>query len=261
MDVPVLLASAGGDGSASEATLHCGPDLEEALDTLLAMERHGADGREILAQAVREVLPGRLALVSAFGAESAVLLSIVAEIDRSVPVIFLETGKHFAETLAYRDALAAHLGLTDVRDVAPRATALRDQDPTGDLWYYDQDACCRLRKVVPLERALSGFDGWISGRKRFQASTRAQLRFVERASDRLKLNPLADWNAQQIESEMQRRGLPRHPMVERGYPSIGCSVCTRSVAAGEDHRSGRWASSPKVECGIHNAPAQAPVTS
>lgn len=261
MDVPASLASAFGDVTASGDVLDRDLELERAFESLFAMERDGANGREILARAVRDVLPGRLALVSSFGAESAVLLSITAEIDCSVPVIFLETGKHFAETLDYRDALASHLGLTDVRDVAPRTAAVRDQDPTGDLWYYDQDACCRLRKVAPLERALSPFDGWISGRKRFQATTRTELRFVERAQDRLKLNPLADWDIQRIGSEMQRRGLPRHPLVERGYPSIGCSVCTRSVGPGEDHRAGRWASSPKVECGIHNAPLQPPARS
>jgi phosphoadenosine phosphosulfate reductase len=227
------------------------PDLDEVFTTLRQMEQDGADGREILGHAVTGPLRGRIAIVSSFGAESAVLLSVAAAIDASVPVIFLETGKHFPETLAYREALSAHLGLTDVRDVAPRPHAVREQDPDGELWYYDQDACCHLRKVAPLERALAPFESWISGRKRFQASSRAALRFVERERGRLKLNPLADWDAARIEQELASRALPRHPLVTRGFPSIGCSVCTRSVAAGEDSRAGRWAGSRKVECGIH----------
>ena len=226
---------------------------DDALALLGAMERDGADGREILRHAIHGTLRNRIAIVSSFGAESAILLAVVAEIDPSVPVIFLETGKHFPETLAYREALARMLGLTDVRDVTPGERALRDQDPTGELWYYDQDACCRLRKVGPLEWALAPFDAWISGRKRFQAATRSALRIVEHDGVRLKINPLADWDAERIRLEIEQRGLPQHPLVAKGYPSIGCSVCTRSVAPGEDSRAGRWAGSSKVECGIHAA--------
>ncbi len=234
-----------------------GPDLDTVFESLLGMEAEGAGGREILRRALTGSLRGRIAIVSSFGAESALLLSVVAELDRSVPVIFLETGKHFPETLAYRVALSAHLGLTDVRDVGPRPVALGEQDPDGELWYYDPDACCHLRKVAPLERALAPFDAWISGRKRFQAATRAGLRFVEREGGRLKLNPLADWDAGRIGRELDGRALPRHPLVDRGFPSIGCSVCTRAVAAGEYDRAGRWSGSRKVECGIHAVPALA----
>ena len=235
----------------------CRPGLEPVFASLRDMEAEGAGGREILRQALTGSLRGRIAVVSSFGAESAVLLSVVAELDRSVPVIFLETGKHFPETLAYREALAAHLGLTDARDVGPRPRAVGEQDPDGELWYYDADACCRLRKVAPLERALAPFDAWISGRKRFQAATRAGLHFVEREGGRIKLNPLADWDAGRIGHELARRALPRHPLVDRGFPSIGCSVCTRAVAAGEQDRAGRWSGSRKVECGIHAVPALA----
>ena len=227
------------------------PDLDAESARLREMEQDGASGREILRSAITGCLGKRVAVVSSFGAESALLLSIVADIDPSVPVIFLETGKHFPETLAYREALAAHLGLTDLRDASPRRHAVDEQDPDGELWYYDPDACCRLRKVMPLERALAPFDAWISGRKRFQARSRAGLRFVEREGGRLKLNPLADWSAARIGDELDRRALPRHPLVDRGFPSIGCSVCTRPVATGEDSRAGRWSSTRKVECGIH----------
>jgi len=236
------------------------PSAEAAFEQLHALELAGLDGRALLREAIRSVLPGQLASVSSFGAESALLLSLIAEIDPSVPVIFLETGKHFPETLAYREELAAHLGLTDVRDVAPRAEALADGDPTGELWYFDPDACCALRKVRPLDAALSGFAGWISGRKRFQAASRNTLPLVEletlkSGERRVKLNPLADWDAARLKTEMQARDLPAHPLVERGYPSIGCSVCTRAVGAGEDARAGRWSGSGKVECGIHRVTA------
>ncbi len=236
----------------ADPTQDFGSDASTSSERALRrMQQAGATSHAVLVHAVREAFRGRIAIVSSFGAESAVLLAIVAGIDPSVPVIFLETGKHFPETLAYRDELASHLGLTDVRDVTPRAQALQQRDPTGELWHYDQDACCGLRKVEPLERALVPFDAWISGRKRFQSSTRATLPLIERVGDQVKLNPLADWGAERIAAEFAERRLPRHPLVERGYPSIGCSVCTRSVANGEDGRAGRWAGTFKVECGIH----------
>ena len=259
MDLPPALSTTSvRDFSAQNPGMQAS-DLDEVLAELRRLEQGGAGGREILRHAVTGPLRRRIAVVSSFGAESALLLSVIAEIDPSVPVIFLETGKHFPETLAYREELAATLGLTDVRDTTPRERSIRERDPTGELWYYDQDACCDLRKVGPLERALAPFEAWVSGRKRFQSATRAALPFVEREGDRLKLNPLADWDADRIHQEMTRRRLPRHPLVERGYPSIGCSVCTRSVATGEDHRAGRWSGSSKVECGIHSRSVAEPI--
>ncbi len=230
------------------------PDtLASAYRHLRALEHDGADAGRILRAAMDTVLPGRIAAVSSFGTESVLLLSMIAEIDPFLPVVFLDTGKHFPETLAYRDELAQRLGLRDVRDVAPSAASLTERDPSGALWHFDPDACCALRKVEPLERALRGFDGWISGRKRHQAATRAAMTVVEFDGRRIKLNPLADWDASRIQAEMARRRLPPHPLVERGYPSVGCSVCTRAVG-GQDHdRSGRWAGLDKVECGIHRA--------
>ena len=242
------------DGSEIPANGEGSTGAVYAFRHLQALERAGADGRELLLHAVRDLLPGRIAAVSSFGAESAVLLAVIAEIDPSIPVVFLQTGKHFAETLAYRQQLATHLGLLDVRDAAPAAAALADRDPTGELWYYDADACCALRKVQPLQQALAPFAGWISGRKRFQAATRAVLPFVELDRGQLKLNPIADWTGARMQDEWRRRNLPAHPLVERGYASIGCAVCTRPVATGEDARAGRWAGSGKVECGIHRVP-------
>jgi phosphoadenosine phosphosulfate reductase len=211
-------------------------------------------GVRLLERAIRCDYPGRIAVVSSFGAESAVLLALVAEIDPATPVIFVDTRQHFAETLAYRDTLIRTLGLTGVRSIAPTDGEVAASDPDGELWRYDPDACCRFRKVTPLERALAPFEAWVTGRKRHQALTRSALGFVERADGKVKLNPLADWTAEEIEAEMVARRLPRHALSLSGYPSIGCATCTRAVAEGEDPRSGRWSGTGKTECGIHRLP-------
>jgi phosphoadenosine phosphosulfate reductase len=217
-----------------------------------ACSQHG--GRAALRRAITEDFAGRIAVVSSFGAESALLLALVADIDPNTPILFVDTGKHFPETLAYRDDLVNFLGLTDVRSIGPTDAEVEANDPPGELWRFDPDACCRFRKVTPLDRALDGFDAWVTGRKRHQAMTRVALPVVERVDGKVKINPLADWTAEQIDAEITRRNLPRHPLSSMGYPSIGCATCTRSVASGEDPRSGRWAGTGKVECGIHRLP-------
>ena len=215
----------------------------------------GSDTRTMLEGLLTEGLAGEVAAVSSFGAESAVLLHLLGSIDPGVPVLFLDTGKHFPETIAYRDRLIEQLGLTDVRILAPDPGELAVRDATGLRWSFDPDGCCELRKVRPLAKALAGFDASFTGRKAFQASTRAHLpRFELDSSDaagRLKINPLIDWSASQIAGYFILHDLPQHPLVAAGYPSIGCSPCTRPVAAGEDARAGRWAGWDKVECGIH----------
>ena len=209
------------------------------------------EGVALLRCAITREYAGRIAVVSSFGADSAMLLALVAEIDPATPVLFLDTGMHFPETLAYRDRLAERLGLTDVRDIHPDPVELAKADPDGELHRWIPDDCCAVRKVAPLERALAGFDAWVSGRRRSQSRTRAALPFVEQEDGRAKFNPLADWSAERIVAELARRDLPRHPLVAQGFPSIGCAPCTRAVKPGEDPRAGRWAGHAKVECGIH----------
>ena len=209
------------------------------------------DGYPLLRHALLSAFPGRIAVVSSFGAEAALLLAWAAEIDPAVPVIFLETGKHFAETLAYRRMLVAELGLTDVRDVRPDPAALAAEDPVGLLHGFDPDTCCAIRKTAPLERALKPFSAWVTGRKRYQSGDRARLSFLELVDGRIKINPLADWTSARIGAELKARGLPLHPLVSHGYPSIGCGPCTRPVVPGEDARAGRWRGVGKTECGIH----------
>ena len=214
----------------------------------------GSSTQEMLEAVIRDQLAGDLTVVSSFGAESAVLLHLVANVDPKVPVLFLDTGKHFAETLAYRDLLVERLGLNLVV-LSPDPADLAAKDETGLRWSYDPDGCCEIRKVKPLEKALAGYDASFTGRKAFQAKTRANLpRFELDTSDaqgRLKINPLIDWSAEDIAAYFEAHDLPRHPLIAQGYPSIGCSPCTSQVAEGEDPRSGRWKGWDKTECGIH----------
>ena len=212
---------------------------------------NGTDTPDMLRTVIRENMLGDIAVVSSFGAESAVLLDLVAAVDPTVPVLFLDTGKHFAETLVYRDALAERLGLTDLRVLPADPAELAARDAAGLRWSYDPDGCCDLRKVRPLERALGRFDASITGRKAFQAATRTALPRFELDGDRLKVNPLASWTRADIDAHFTARDLPRNPLEAQGYASIGCSPCTRIVRPGEDARAGRWSGWEKTECGIH----------
>lgn len=211
----------------------------------------GRDTVEMLTVLLKESMLGDAAIVSSFGAESAVLLHLIANIDATVPVLFLETGKHFPETLAYRDTLKAKLGLQDLRTITPDFDAIAKKDETGLRWSYDPDGCCEIRKVIPLKAVLAPFDAQFTGRKAFQSSTRSALPRFEIEDGRLKVNPLADWDQARIAAYMAEHDLPAHPMVEHGYPSVGCAPCTSRVQAGEDPRAGRWRGWEKMECGIH----------
>jgi phosphoadenosine phosphosulfate reductase len=225
------------------------PDLPaaETLDRALRT----ASPAEVIAAAVQAVGREHLALVSSFGTESAALLKVMADVDPAIPVIFLDTGWLFEETLAYRDTLVAALGLCDVRSIKPLEVTLSREDANRELWFSDPDACCRIRKVEPLKRALVPFRAWINGRKRFQGSLRAAIPVVEEDGDRLKFNPLANVSRQQIEAIYAAAKLPPHPLAAKGYLSVGCMPCTSRTSADEDARAGRWRGRPKTECGIH----------
>lgn len=196
---------------------------------------------------------GEIAVVSSFGAESAVLLHLVAQVNPDTRVIFVDTLKLFGETLRYRDQLVALLGLTNVQVVEPDPLALQINDAKGLLWQRDANSCCAIRKVEPLARALKSVDSWISGRKAFQASTRAHVGQFEKVDGKLKINPLAGWSKADLDAYFAQHGLPPHPLVADGYLSIGCMPCTTPVKPGEDARAGRWRGSEKTECGIHGA--------
>ncbi len=232
-----------------------GPRFTESDAIRLNRMFRGRDTLEMLRSVIKDGLVSELATVSSFGAESAVLLHLIAQVDPALPVLFLETGKHFPETLAYRDDLVERFGITELRNLTPDPAARAAKDETGLRWSYDPDGCCEIRKVLPLASALAGFDATITGRKAFQSSTRANLpRFEVDGSDaqgRLKINPLIDWSGEDIQAYFEEHRLPRHPLVAEGYPSIGCAPCTSKVAPGEDPRSGRWKGWEKTECGIH----------
>ena len=226
--------------------------LAEKVQVLNARYRHHS-ATAVMEGALKDA--GEIALVSSFGAESVVLLHMAAIIDPATPVLFVDTELLFTETLIYQQEVSERLGLRNVQII--RADDIAEKDPYGALRFSDTDACCHLRKTVPLQKALAGFEGWITGRKRFQAGSRAALEFfeVEETADgptgRLKVNPLAHWAPEDVRAYMEENRLPRHPLVAQGYPSIGCAPCTSKVKEGEDPRAGRWRDQNKEECGIH----------
>ena len=228
------------------------PTRAARIDSLNHRYQHHAAIR-VLRDALSDPELGRVAMVSSFGADSVALLHMISLINRDTPVLFIDTQMLFPETLAYQSEVAAKLGLTDIRIIRAAPAAMAAQDPDGVLHKTDTDACCDLRKTVPLNKALSGYDSWITGRKRFQGASRADLEFFEAdpAGDRIKINPLAHWTSQDVIDYIINNDLPRHPLVAQGYPSIGCQPCTSPVAAGEDPRAGRWRGQEKTECGIH----------
>jgi phosphoadenosine phosphosulfate reductase len=207
--------------------------------------------RDLLGSVIHEEFPGRVALVSSFGIEAAVLLHLVASVDPATPVIFLDTGKLFGETLRYRDELIRRLGLRDVRTFVPDASDIAAEDPDGGLWDADPDRCCFIRKVLPLQRALTGFDAWINGRKGHHGGRREGLPKIEAAGGRIKVNALAAWTPADIAAYFAAADLPRHPLEADGFSSIGCMPCSSRTAPGEAARAGRWRGTGKTECGIH----------
>jgi phosphoadenosine phosphosulfate reductase len=237
------------------ALIHQASELRtsDELPAAETLDRALRDARpsEVIATALRTVGRERLAVVSSFGTESAALLKVMAEVDPAIPVIFLDTGWLFEETLAYRDTLIATLGLRDVRSVKPLEETLSRQDPDRELWFSDPDACCRIRKVEPLARALQPFSAWINGRKRFQGGLRADIPVVEADGIRLKFNPFANASREEIEAIYKLAKLPPHPLAASGYLSVGCMPCSSRTSPDEDARAGRWRGRPKTECGIH----------
>jgi phosphoadenosine phosphosulfate reductase len=227
-------------------------DLQARVDALNARYRHHS-ATAVLEGALRDPEAGKIAMVSSFGAESVALLHLVAMVDRKTPVLFIDTRLLFAETLTYQQEIAERLHLQDLRIIRASQADLDQHDPYGALRLSDQDRCCDLRKTQPLERALDGFDGWITGRKRYQSATRANMEFfeLEETTGRIKVNPLAHWGPEDVRNYMIENRLPKHPLVAQGYPSIGCAPCTSKVKPGEDPRAGRWRGQDKTECGIH----------
>jgi phosphoadenosine phosphosulfate reductase len=228
-----------------------GAVLEPSQAATLASALRDAPPAKVIEAALKTVGREHLALVSSFGTESAALLKVMADVDPAIPVVFLDTGWLFEETLAYRDTLIATLGLRDVRSIKPSEETLSREDPERELWFSDPDACCRIRKVEPLARALKPFSAWINGRKRFQGGARAEIPVVEDDGAKLKFNPFANVSREEIEAIYRLAKLPPHPLVASGFLSVGCMPCSSRSAPGEDERAGRWRGKAKTECGIH----------
>lgn len=224
---------------------------DQIAATRLSAKFAAVDASKILRLAIEDLFPGRIALVSSFGADSAVLLHMVSQIDTALPIVFVDTLQLFPETLAYRDTLVARLGLTNVITTEPEPEALAAEDPENFLWTKDPDRCCELRKVAPLAKALKDYEAWITGRKRFQALTRSSLPLFEAEGERVKINPLVGWTQDRIAAYFELHDLPKHDLLKKNYLSIGCIPCTSPVKPGEDPRAGRWRGHRKTECGIH----------
>ena len=226
------------------------PAGDERLEKMRAVMA-GASSLRLLEFAMQEAFPKRIAVISSFAAESAVLLHQVARVDPETPVLFLNTGKLFGETLRYRDRLQDELGLTDIRAIGPNPSDRSRFDSDGTLWSRDPDACCHFRKVVPLRKAVAGFEAIITGRKRFQTDQRSTMEPIEFSAGLFRFNPLADWSLAELQRYAAENNLPIHPLAGDGFLSIGCLPCTRRTDPGENYREGRWPEFAKTECGIH----------
>lgn len=226
--------------------------LQDKVDALNARYKHHS-ATSVIEHALKDPDVGKIALVSSFGAESVALLHLAAMVDRNIPVLFVDTEMLFTETLVYQTEIAERLNLKNLKIIRASEATIEAEDPYRTLHRRDTDACCSLRKTRPLQKALREYDGWITGRKRFQSGTRAALNFfeVEDMTGRIKVNPLAHWAPEDVRQYMEENRLPKHPLVAKGYPSIGCQPCTSPVKPGEDPRSGRWRGQNKTECGIH----------
>ncbi len=206
---------------------------------------------QLMEQVLNDQGLGKTAMVTSFGTESAVLLHMLAKYLPDTPVLFIDTGKLFSETLEYQKQLVEDLRLTNVIILRPEQKAIASSDPEGTLWKIDISSCCGLRKVAPLQNALAGYDNWISGRKSYQSEQRSALQIFERSGNQIKINPLAGWSHAELANYIKQHDLPVHPLVSQGYSSVGCAPCTSPVCPGKDIRSGRWSGQNKTECGIH----------
>ncbi len=221
----------------------------------LALRYRGLRGEELLRPLIKDVFPGKIAIVSSFGSESAVLLHMAAAVDPAIAVLFINTGKLFPETLRYSERLAKRLGLTNVHMLRPREDRLHARDPQSSLWRTDHRACCRLRKVDPLQDALAAYDAWVTGRKRYQGGLRGNLPAIEESDGRIKVNPLAEMTPADIEAYFEKHRLPQHPLRADGYESVGCYTCSARIGPDAPHRrAGRKELNDDRECGIHLPP-------
>jgi phosphoadenosine phosphosulfate reductase len=222
----------------------------EMLATQAADDLADAPAAEVIKWAV-ETFGHRVAITSSM--TDALIIHLAAQVQPGIDVIFLDTGYHFPETIGTRDAVTAVYPVNVINVTPSRTVAEQDAALGPRLYGRNPDLCCYLRKVVPLERALDPYDAWITGVRREETTARSDTRVVEWDSRRqmVKVNPIASWTQEQVETYIAEQGVLVNPLVDEGYPSIGCATCTMRVAPGADPRSGRWTGTGKTECGIH----------
>ena len=215
-----------------------------------AAELQGASAHELLAWTDEQF--GADYLVAS-NMQDAVLIDLAAQVRPGVKVLFLDTGYHFAETIGTRDAVQAVYDVTVVNVTAEHSVAEQDALLGKDLFARDPGECCRLRKVVPLRAALAGHSAWVTGIRRVESPTRADAPLIsfDEAFGLVKVNPLATWTHEDMQTYIDAHGVLVNPLVDDGYPSIGCAPCTTRPAEGGDPRSGRWQGQTKTECGLH----------
>ena len=206
----------------------------------------------IIDQCINKLFKKKVAYVCSFGSESVVILNIIAKIDKSTPIIFLNTHFLFHETISYKNTLIKKFGLKNLIETFPTNTDLKINDLNNDLWKSNPDKCCHLRKVKPLKKELKYFDGWISGRKSYHKGDREFLNIFEIQDRKIVINPLINQDQKSIENYFEENRLPKHPLIKKNYFSIGCTHCTSPAKNLSDMRSGRWEHLNKTECGIYN---------
>jgi len=195
--------------------------------------------------------PNKIALVSSFGTEAAILLHMISRIRPQLDVVFIDTLKLFTLTHKYREQLTGLFGLQNVKVFTPDQSLIAQHDPTGDLWSKDTEKCCDVRKVTTNNLALKPYDSWITGRKRSHGGSRLHMKKFELVEGVIKINPLANWKTSNINHYFEKHNIPRHPLYERGFLSVGCHHCSAPASDPNDPRSGRWQGQDKTECGIH----------
>ena len=218
-----------------------------------ALNSRFADGdpKSILEHSILNLFKNKIAYVCSFGTESAIILDLISKIDKDIPIIMLNTHFLFKETIKYKNELLKLLGLKNYREVFPDEKMLNKYDVDNSLWKKDVEKCCNLRKVIPLENSLNNFESWISGRKSYHLGDRQNLKAFELINNKIVVNPLFNSTKEFIDNYFLSNNLPRHPLFEKGYLSIGCSHCTVKAKNIMDPRQGRWSDSSKTECGIH----------
>ena len=207
--------------------------------------------QNILENSINNIFKKKMVYVCSFGTESAIILHMVSEIDKSLPIILLNTNYLFKETIEYKDYLINKFKFSNFKEIYPSIKDLKINDSEGKLWKEDPDLCCNIRKVLPLQKELKKYDAWVSGRKSYHAGERTNLKFFEYINEKIVVNPLANVNRNFVDSYFKKHDIERHPLFESGYLSLGCTHCTVKTSMIDSPRSGRWADKIKTECGIH----------